>query len=59
MDAATTVVAITASGGTSETLQACRWLRARDGGARFVALTEVSESPVVDLCDDVMLNGAI
>jgi fructoselysine-6-P-deglycase FrlB-like protein len=54
VDAGTTVVAITASGGSAETLDACRRLRARDVGARFVALTEVSDSPVVDLCDEVV-----
>jgi len=54
VDAGTTVVAITASGGSSETLDACRRIRARDVGARFVALTEVSDSPVAGLCDDVV-----
>jgi fructoselysine-6-P-deglycase FrlB-like protein len=54
VDARTTVVAITASGGSAETLDACRRLRSRDGGARFVALTEVIDSPVVELCDDVV-----
>jgi fructoselysine-6-P-deglycase FrlB-like protein len=54
VDARTNVVAITASGGSAETLDACRRLRSRDGGARFVALTEVIDSPVVELCDRVV-----
>lgn len=54
VDARTTVVAITASGGSTETLDACRRIRARDAGARLVALTEVVDSPVVDLCDSVV-----
>jgi fructoselysine-6-P-deglycase FrlB-like protein len=54
VDARTTVVAITASGASMETLDACRRLRSPDAGARFVALTEVVDSPVVELCDDVV-----
>jgi glucosamine 6-phosphate synthetase-like amidotransferase/phosphosugar isomerase protein len=57
-DARTTVVAITASGGSAETLDACRRLRAHDAGARFVAMTNVVDSPVVELCDDVVPMGA-
>jgi glutamine---fructose-6-phosphate transaminase (isomerizing) len=54
IDAGTTVVAITASGGSAETLDACRRLRALDTGARFVAMTNVVDSPVVGLCDAVV-----
>ncbi len=54
VDARTTVVAITASGGSAETLDACRRLRAQSGGARFIAMTNVVDSAVVDLCDDVV-----
>jgi fructoselysine-6-P-deglycase FrlB-like protein len=54
VDARTTVVAITASGGSVETLDASRRLRATGSGARFVAMTNVVDSPIVDLCDDVL-----
>ncbi|MGC4110647.1 MAG: SIS domain-containing protein [Nocardioides sp.] len=54
VDARTTVVAITASGGSTETLDACRRLRDCDAGARFVALTNAVDSPVAELCDDVV-----
>jgi glucosamine--fructose-6-phosphate aminotransferase (isomerizing) len=54
VDARTTVVAITASGGSAETLDACRLLRTRGDGARFLAMTNVIDSLVVDLCDDVV-----
>ncbi len=39
VDPRTTVVAVSASGGSAETLDAVRRLRAAGGGARFVALT--------------------
>ncbi|HEX4471892.1 MAG TPA: SIS domain-containing protein [Nocardioides sp.] len=54
LDAGATVVAITASGGSAETLDACRRLRSQGRAARFVAMTNVVDSPVVDLCDDVV-----
>jgi fructoselysine-6-P-deglycase FrlB-like protein len=53
-DADTTVVAITASGASAETLDACRRLKAHDLGARLVAMTNVVDSPVVELCDAVV-----
>jgi len=54
VDSRTIVVAITASGGSAETLDACRRLRAQGGGGRFIAMTNMVDSPVVDLCDDVV-----
>jgi len=56
----TTVVAVSASGGSRETVDAVRRLRAVDGGARFVALTNTSGTELSDLCDDSvsLLAGA-
>ncbi len=54
VDSRTIVVAITASGGSAETLDACRRLRAQGGGGRFIAMTNMVDSPVVDLCDEVV-----
>ncbi|MDX6357973.1 MAG: hypothetical protein QOH37_1027 [Nocardioidaceae bacterium] len=49
--AGTTVVAVSASGGSAETLDAVRRLRAAGDGARFVALTNRRDSPLAALCD--------
>jgi glutamine---fructose-6-phosphate transaminase (isomerizing) len=49
--ARTTVVAVSASGGSAETLDAVRRLRAAGGGARFVALTNRRGSELATLCD--------
>lgn len=47
----TTVVAVSASGGSAETLDAVRRLRAGGDGARFVALTNRRGTELADLCD--------
>ena len=44
----TTVVAVSASGGSAETLDAVRRLRAAGGGARFVALTNRADTELGD-----------
>jgi glutamine---fructose-6-phosphate transaminase (isomerizing) len=49
--AGTTVAAVSASGGSAETLDAVRRLRAAGGGARFVALTNRRGSELAGLCD--------
>jgi glutamine---fructose-6-phosphate transaminase (isomerizing) len=49
--AGTTVVAVSASGGSAETLDAVRRLRAAGDGARFVALTNRRGTELADLCD--------
>jgi glucosamine 6-phosphate synthetase-like amidotransferase/phosphosugar isomerase protein len=49
--AGTTVVAVSASGGSAETLDAVRRLREAGGGARFVALTNRRGSKLAGLCD--------
>jgi glutamine---fructose-6-phosphate transaminase (isomerizing) len=46
-----TVVAVSASGGSRETVDAARRLRAVDSGARFVALTNRPGSELSGLCD--------
>jgi glutamine---fructose-6-phosphate transaminase (isomerizing) len=48
---ATTVVAVSASGGSAETVDAVRRLRAAGDGARFVALTNRRDSELAALCD--------
>jgi len=49
---ATTVIAVSASGGSAETLDAVRRLRgAAGGGARFVALTNREDTELASLCD--------
>jgi fructoselysine-6-P-deglycase FrlB-like protein len=45
------VVAVSASGGSAETLDALRRLRATDSGARFVALTNCESTELESLCD--------
>jgi glucosamine 6-phosphate synthetase-like amidotransferase/phosphosugar isomerase protein len=47
----TTVVAVSASGGSAETLDAVRRLRATGTGRRFVALTNRPGSELAGLCD--------
>ena len=47
----TLVVAVSASGGSIETLDAVRRLRAQGGAARFVALTNRAGTELADLCD--------
>ena len=47
----TLVVAVSASGGSAETLDAVRRLRATDSGARFVAVTNRPGTELGDLCD--------
>ena len=51
---ATTVVAVSASGGSAETLDAVRRLREDGGGARFVALTNRDGTELASLCDDTV-----
>jgi glucosamine--fructose-6-phosphate aminotransferase (isomerizing) len=48
----TLVVAVSASGGSRETLDAVRRLRAADPGGRFVALTNRADTELGDLCDE-------
>jgi len=47
----TLVVAVSASGGSAETLDAVRRLREAGGGARFVALTNRPDTELGGLCD--------
>ena len=47
----TLVVAVSASGGSAETLDAVRRLREAGGGARFVALTNRPDAELPGLCD--------
>jgi glucosamine 6-phosphate synthetase-like amidotransferase/phosphosugar isomerase protein len=47
----TLVVAVSASGGSAETLDAVRRLREAGGGARFVALTNRPDTELAGLCD--------
>jgi glucosamine--fructose-6-phosphate aminotransferase (isomerizing) len=54
----TLVVAVSASGGSAETLDAVRRLRATGAGARFVALTDRPNAPMGALCDDIVELGA-
>ncbi len=49
--AGTTVLAVSASGGSAETLDAVRRLQAKGAGARFVALTNRRDSELAALCD--------
>lgn len=49
--AGTTVLAVSASGGSAETLDAVRRLREAGDGARFVALTNRRDSGLAGLCD--------
>jgi len=56
--AASTVVAVSASGGSAETLHAVRRLREAGGDARFVALTNQPGTPLGELCDLTVDLGA-
>jgi glutamine---fructose-6-phosphate transaminase (isomerizing) len=47
----TLVLAVSASGGSAETLDAVRRLRSADSGARFVALTNRGDTELESLCD--------
>jgi glucosamine--fructose-6-phosphate aminotransferase (isomerizing) len=47
----TVVVAVSASGGSRETVDAVRRLRAAGSGARFVALTNRADTDLAELCD--------
>ena len=49
--AGTTLVAVSASGGSAETLDAVRRLRTSDSGALFVALTNRANTELESLCD--------
>ena len=51
MGAGTTLVAVSASGGSAETLDAVRRLRTYDSGALFVALTNRANTELESLCD--------
>jgi glucosamine--fructose-6-phosphate aminotransferase (isomerizing) len=51
---AATVVAVSATGGSAETLDAVRRLRQAGGAARFVALTNRGDSELSSLCDDTV-----
>jgi glucosamine--fructose-6-phosphate aminotransferase (isomerizing) len=53
-----TVVAVSASGSSRETVDAVRRLRDADPGARFVALTNTDESELASLCDVSVAMGA-
>ena len=50
----TTVVAVSASGGSAETLDAVRRLREAGGEGRFVAVTNREETELAALCDDTV-----
>ena len=50
----TLVVAVSASGGSAETLDAVRRLRAAGSGARFVALTNRADTELGGLCDETV-----
>jgi fructoselysine-6-P-deglycase FrlB-like protein len=54
----TLVLAVSASGGSTETLDAVRRLRAADSGARFVALTNREGTELEGLCDHSVLLRA-
>jgi fructoselysine-6-P-deglycase FrlB-like protein len=54
MTPGTTVVAVSASGGSAETLDAVRRLREARGGARFVAITNREDTELSLLCDDTV-----
>jgi glucosamine--fructose-6-phosphate aminotransferase (isomerizing) len=47
----TVVIAVSASGGSTETVSAVRWLRGLDTGARFVAMTNRAGTELEALCD--------
>jgi glutamine---fructose-6-phosphate transaminase (isomerizing) len=47
----TTVVAVSASGGSRETVDAVRRLQATGAGATFVSLTNRADTELADLCD--------